>query len=188
MKLVGTADLAIRLTEALRAADNNPEADKITASWLKAQPGRSSLLELSGGIGAGEEGLRYCIPPIQDFAAINPNDAIALNNLAWVSRQLKDPKALEYAEKANELAPDNAGILDTLTELLLDTGEVSAQSNCSKGRLRLPQTMPTFGLNLARALIQDGNKESAKKELRILAKLGLKYPNQATVAKLMEGL
>ena len=34
LKLVGTADLAIRLTEALRAADNNPKADKITAPWL----------------------------------------------------------------------------------------------------------------------------------------------------------
>jgi len=47
---------------------------------------------------------------------------------------------------------------------------------------------PDIRLNLARALIQDGKKESAKKELSILAKLDLKYPNRATVARLMQGL
>jgi len=118
----------------------------------------------------------------------NPNDAIALNNLAWVSRQLKDPKALEYAEKANELAPDNAGILDTLTELLLDAGEVKRAIESQQRAVALAPDNADLRLNLARAFIQDGNKESAKRELRMLAKLGPGYPNQTTVAKLMQGL
>jgi tetratricopeptide (TPR) repeat protein len=37
-----------------------------------------------------------------------------LNNMAWVAGQLKDPKAIEYAEKANKLAPDQPALLDTL--------------------------------------------------------------------------
>ena len=54
---------------------------------------------------------------------IQPNDALALNNLAWVAGQLKDPKAIEYAEKADKLAPNNPAILDTLGMLLVEKGD-----------------------------------------------------------------
>jgi predicted Zn-dependent protease len=117
-----------------------------------------------------------------------PEDALALNNLAWVSHQLKDPKALEYAEKANQLAPDNAAILDTLGELLLEKGDVKRAVEMHQKAVELAPDSAALRMNLARALIKDGQKEPAKKELGILEKLGDKYPNQATVAKMMQGL
>ena len=72
LKLVGTADLAIRLTEALRAADNNPEADKITASWLKEHPGDRAFLSYLAESAQAKKDLRRRIPPIQDFVASKP--------------------------------------------------------------------------------------------------------------------
>jgi len=188
LKLVGTPDLAIRLTEALRAADNNTEADKVTASWLKEHPGDRAFLSYLAETAQAKKDFAAASRLYKTLLHSNPNDAIALNNLAWVSRQLKDPKALEYAEKANELAPDNAGILDTLTELLLDAGEVKRAIESQQRAVALAPDNADLRLNLARAFIQNGNKESAKRELRMLAKLGPGYPNQTTVAKLMQGL
>ena len=43
-----------------------------------------------------------------------PDNPLVLNNLAWVAHELKQPNALEYAERANEMAPDNPAIMDTL--------------------------------------------------------------------------
>ncbi len=50
---------------------------------------------------------------------------MALNNLAWVAGQLKDPKALEYAERADKLAPGNPAILDTYGMLLVEKGDIA---------------------------------------------------------------
>ena len=47
---------------------------------------------------------------------------------------------------------------------------------------------PGIRLNLARALIKDGQKDAAKKELEIIAKLGDSFPAQAEVTTLMQGL
>ena len=44
----------------------------------------------------------------------NPNDPIALNNMAWIVKE-KDPTlALEYAKRALALAPKSAEVMDTL--------------------------------------------------------------------------
>jgi Flp pilus assembly protein TadD len=51
-----------------------------------------------------------------------PENPTVLNNMAWVAGQLKDPKAVEYAEKANKLAPDQPALLDTLAVLLVGQG------------------------------------------------------------------
>jgi predicted Zn-dependent protease len=55
-----------------------------------------------------------------------------LNNLAWVAGQMKDPKAIEYAEKANKLAPNQPALMDTLAVLLMDKGDTHARWNCSR--------------------------------------------------------
>ena len=45
-----------------------------------------------------------------DQRADNP---IAMNNLAWLLRERDQERAVSLAKQANEMAPDNAAILDT---------------------------------------------------------------------------
>ena len=188
LKVIGTADLAIRLTAALRESGNAAEADKITASWLKEHPADRAFPSYLAETALAKKDYAGAARLYRTLVQSNPKDAASLNNLAWVSGQLKDPKALEYAEKANELAPDNAGILDTLSELLLDKGSVKRAVELQQRAVALAPDNAGLRMNLARALIKDGQKEAAKKELTLLAKLGDRYPNQATVAKMMQGL
>jgi tetratricopeptide (TPR) repeat protein len=119
---------------------------------------------------------------------LQPNDPSALNNLAYVAGQLKDPKALEYAEKADKLAPNNAAILDTLGVLLVEKGDVKRGVEALQRAALLAPTSADVRLNLARALVRDGQREAAKKELDGLAKLGDQFPGQAEVTKLLKGL
>ena len=49
----------------------------------------------------------------------------ALNNLAWLYYERKDPRALEIAKKAYELAPNSAPIADTYGWILVEKGEIA---------------------------------------------------------------
>jgi tetratricopeptide (TPR) repeat protein len=55
-----------------------------------------------------------------------PNSAAALNNLAWIYYEQKNPQAQQLAQRAYQLAPKNAAILDTYGWILVETGDVAA--------------------------------------------------------------
>ena len=119
---------------------------------------------------------------------LRPDDALALNNLAWASGELKDPKAIEYAREADRLVPNNPAILDTLGVLLVANGQTKQGIESLQKATSLAPDTPAIRLNLARALLKDGQKEAAKKELATLAQLGDKFPAQPEVTKLMKDL
>ena len=50
--------------------------------------------------------------------ALLANNIEALNNTAWLYGESNDPRALPLAEKAAQLAPQNAAVLDTYGWLL----------------------------------------------------------------------
>jgi Flp pilus assembly protein TadD len=117
-----------------------------------------------------------------------PDNPSILNNLAWASAQLQDPKAIEYAERAHKLAPDNPAIMDTLGVLLIEKGETARSLELLRKATAMAPQSPGIRLNLAKALIKAGQKEAARKELDELSKLGAKYSRQAEVAQLRAGL
>ncbi|MCB1966563.1 MAG: tetratricopeptide repeat protein, partial [Candidatus Accumulibacter sp.] len=111
-----------------------------------------------------------------------------LNNLAWVAAQQKDPKAMEYAEKANKLAPNQAPLMDTLGVLLVDQGDKARGLGLLKEAVALAPQAGQIRLNYAKALIKAGQKSEARKELEQLAGMGDRFAAQAEVAELLKGL
>jgi cytochrome c-type biogenesis protein CcmH/NrfG len=95
---------------------------------------------------------------------------------------------VEYAEKANKLAPDQPGILDTLGTLLVEKGDTARGIELLQKATKLAPADPSIRLSLARALISTGQKDAAKKELEELAKLGDTFKSQADVEQLMKGI
>ena len=89
---------------------------------MDARPSEGRRVPFPGGTGDAHKedaaAIRYT-----SRSLVEPGDALLLNNLAWVAGQVNDPKALEYAERADKLAQDNPGILDTLGVLLVDKGD-----------------------------------------------------------------
>ncbi|HRF10518.1 MAG: tetratricopeptide repeat protein [Candidatus Accumulibacter phosphatis] len=188
LKEAPSADLAVKLHTALLAGGNTAEADKFAETWLKEHAKdnrfRLYLAEMSGArkdyAGAARQ---YRI-----LLEAQPENPVVLNNMAWVAGQLKDPKAIEYAEKANKLAPDQPALLDTLAVLLMDKGDAARALGLFKKALELAPQASQIRLNYARALIKAGKNSEARSELDQLAKLGDKFPAQAEVAQLLKGL
>jgi predicted Zn-dependent protease len=72
--------------------------------------------------------------------------------------------------------------------MLVERGDAaSGLELLKKASSKAPQN-GLIRLNLAKALVKAGNKDEAKKELEELAKLGEKFPAQAEVEKLRQGL
>jgi Flp pilus assembly protein TadD len=117
-----------------------------------------------------------------------PNNPLLLNNLAWAAGRLKDPKAVQHAEKANQVAPNEPAIMDTLGVLLTASGETTRAVDILQKASALAPGNGSIRLNLAKALIANGNRDAAKKELNELAKLGDKFPAQVEVSQLMRNL
>ena len=104
--------------------------------------------------------------------AAHPDNAALLNDLAWWSAQAKDPNALEYAERAYKIAPEQPAVLDTLSVLLVEKGDKARAIELLQKASKLAPASPAIRLNLAKALLAAGQRDAAKKELEELAKLG----------------
>ena len=182
----GTTELATRLYAALRAGGSDAEADKFAAEWLADRPKDAGFRQALAESATVRKDYPTAIRHYQSLLALQPDNPIVLNNIAWVLAQVKDPKALEYSEKANRISPNQPAIMETLGMLLLDKGDVARAMEVLQKALELaPQSAP-LKLSLARAQAKAGKTAEARKNLDELAKLGDRFPAQADVSKLLK--
>ncbi|WP_111641488.1 tetratricopeptide repeat protein [Marinimicrobium alkaliphilum] len=109
--------MAISLLNLARAV--NPEAvPGILTQWAEAEPdSRLRLLYVAGEQQRGGDE-RAAIATYEQMIERNPEDPVALNNLAWLLKDRELGRATQLAERAVTLEPDSAPILDTYGWLL----------------------------------------------------------------------
>lgn len=184
----GSSDLAIKLHAAQRMVNGPAAADKFAETWLKEQPKDAAFrLYLAEEAGVRKD-YATAAKYYRSVLELQPNAPAVLNNLAWVGGQTKDPKAIEYAEQANKLAPEQPAVMDTLAVLLVQKGDTERAMGLFKKALEKAPEAQQIRLNYARALLTSGQKSEAKKELEQIAKLGDRFPQHAEVKQLLEGL
>lgn len=188
MKRFDLPALATRTHQVLTTAGKTDAAEALAESWIKSHPKDAVVLSYLAERDLAAK--RYAAAAKRYHAALAraPDSALLLNNLAWVTHELKQPQALEYAERAHELAPDSPAIMDTLGGILVASGETERGLELLGRAAELaPQAYP-IRLNFAKALLKANRKGPARKELEALAKLDSKHPVQQEAAKLLGGL
>ena len=115
---------------------------------------------------------------------IEPENATALNNLAWILTEEGDAKGLEYAEAAHRLAPFNAGVIDTLGMAVLKSGDAKRATVLLRMASVLAPKQSDIRLHLAKALVASGDKAGARKELETLGSLDAASPIRVEADKL----
>ena len=178
------SELAIKLHRALVSAGKTAEADKAATSWLKDHPKDVAFRLYSGDLATARKDYPAAVQYYRAAVDIQPENALALNNLAWVSGRMKSPKALEYAEKANRLAPNQPAFMDTQAMLMAEHGDTAGATVLLRKALEIAPQAAAVRLNLATVLILSGRKDEARVELDALAKLGEKFPEHAEVKRL----
>lgn len=177
--------IAVKLNQALLAAGNKGEADAFAQSWIKDHPQDVDFRLHLGDRASAAKDYPAAIANYRAALEKQPNNPLILNNLAWVLGQTKNPKALEYAEAANRLAPNQPALMDTLAGLLVESGDTTRALELSERAVKMAPQVGALRLTYANALIKAGKKAEAKKELQELEKLGDKFSQQADVKQLL---
>jgi putative PEP-CTERM system TPR-repeat lipoprotein len=183
-----SADLFIKLHGALGRAEQVPEAHRMAADWLKTHPKDPAFLYYLGDLALAENDLPRAERRYRAVLDVMPEHALAMNNVAWLMARQGKPGALPLAEKANQLMPNRAPLLDTLATVLEAESQLPQAIDAQKRAIALAPKDPTLNLRLAKLYIKSGDKAGARAELDGLAKLGDRFAGQAEVATLLKAL
>lgn len=179
---------AQRLHQALLRAGQAGEAEALARGWLKAHPGDTAFLHHLGDQALAQGDWPAARAHFEALLKLQPGQASALNNLAWVLLQQGQPGATAMAEQAVRAAPDEPGVLDTLAQALARDGQAAQAMAWSRRAVLLAPEHPDLRLTLAKLLVQAGQKREAKAELDRLSLLADKFARQAEVASLLQSL
>ncbi|MFL6698561.1 MAG: XrtA/PEP-CTERM system TPR-repeat protein PrsT [Vitreoscilla sp.] len=183
-----SAELAVKLHSVLLASGADAQAQAFETGWRKDHPDDSIFVFHVGDAALARKDYASAESAYAAVLKVQPANAAAYNNLAWVASLQNKPSALAYAEKANELAPNQPAFMDTLASILGATGQVDKALVLQKKVVAMVPANNGFKLDLARLYVKAGNKTDARAELDELAALGKKFPGQAEVVSLRKSL
>jgi tetratricopeptide (TPR) repeat protein len=108
----------------LRTSDP-AEAEAFTKDWATQLPGDNELLLVKAIQAQNSPNPESAIRLYQQLLEADPENATALNNLAWLYLSQADSgdKALQLARMAQQIRPGDPAILDTLGMVLLSQGD-----------------------------------------------------------------
>ena len=118
----------------------------------------------------------------------NDQDVLALNNLAMLLRGEDQPRALELARKANELAPKSPALMDTLALLLMDSGDLAQARELLEEAVEAAPKATVLQLHLAQVQAKAGDQDAARASLKKLLDTDATFPERAAAEALLASL
>ncbi|MEW6676955.1 MAG: XrtA/PEP-CTERM system TPR-repeat protein PrsT [Pseudomonadota bacterium] len=161
-----TGPNTLALFQAHQAKGEHQAAIDLMKGWVGKNPrdvaAESALAEAY--LRAGQ--LQSARSTYETYLQKQSRDAGALNNLANILHQLKDPKALDVARQAYSLAPDNPNVSDTLGWILVNKGLAQEALPYLRDASLRAAGNRAIRYHLGAALHQMGRKAEARKELQ----------------------
>lgn len=183
-----STDTFQRLYQALGNQEGGKPASLIAAQWLKTNPKDARAHRVVADNLARNGNFAAAKSAYTALLKIAPEDSLALNNLANVLLQLKDPEAVKVAERAVAKSPGSANAGDTLGWALLQNGQVERALKVLKDARQRDPASAEIRYHLAAALAQTGNKKEAREELDLALKDGRPFEGSAAAADLRKTL
>ena len=185
-----SADLLLRLAETQRRkGDVNAAIETFRLASQAAPADPRPLLQL--GLLMDGTGRRDQAKPIyEQILKIQPDHPIALNNLAFIKAEEGQDldEALTMAQRARQGLPNSPDVMDTL-------GWIYLKKNLSDDAIRTFKQLVTSAPNSASyhyhygmALLQKGDKPSAKKELETAIRFNPSKDDSAKIRQLLASM
>ncbi|MCQ9374463.1 PEP-CTERM system TPR-repeat protein PrsT [Methyloversatilis sp. XJ19-13] len=169
------AELAGRLYQAHVRSGNKTQARASIEELVRKHPHDNAMKLLLSQVQIEAGQLREAKATLETVLKAGES-APVLNNLANVQWQLKDPRALQTAERAFKLAPGEPVVLDTLGWMLVQQGQMDAGlQHLREARLRDPAN-PEIRYHLGWALAKSGRSAEARQELDAALQPGVAFP------------
>ncbi|MCP4043864.1 MAG: tetratricopeptide repeat protein, partial [Gammaproteobacteria bacterium] len=169
-ELGDSTEVTIKLYSAYRSMEEDTQGIELLKNRLKDNP-RDQGARLALATGHQETGkLDAAMTEYRKILDVNPNNPVALNNLAWLYHERNDKKALEIAELAHQAAPENGPILDTVGWLRFHNGKLEQALKALEKAVDKTPDNPEIRYHLAAALAKAGDKSQAKAALETALK------------------
>lgn len=179
--------LLIGEASALRAGGKPEEATQLLRDWVAKQPD-PAIAQTLASMDIQDGKLDLAEQNLTSVLAIRPNDAAALNNLAWIYSQRGDKRAHALANKAYLLSP-SPQTADTLGWIMVNEG---GQTETAAALLRsaaqqLPGD-PGIHYHLAVALRDVGDRAGALTVVTSVVDKAGNFPERDAALKLQTEL
>ena len=183
-----TSLIFMKLHGTLLLAGRADDADRRAVDWLREHPDDVEARRYIGDSFLRRGKNREAINQYQLVLKRDARDVLALNNLAVLYQQVRDPRAIETAERALKLRPDSPAVLDTTGWLLVEKGTLARGLDLLRQARKLAPDDSGVTYHYAAALAKSGDKTSARRELEPLLKSGKDFPEKAVAERLLRGL
>lgn len=178
------AALLLKLLATLDAAGQRARAIALAEPWLQAHPDAVRVGLAVGDLHARAGETELAALRYRQVLRSDPENLLALNNLAVVLTDTDAAAAVTLAERVYAKAPREPQVLDTYGAALLAVGDAKRASELLDEAFSLSQgAEPSIGLNLARALAANGEPKRAREVLQLL--LQQRFPQRDEVEALL---
>lgn len=180
--------LLMKLYQGLKQTGQNEKAFGLLSQWSKKHPKDMVPIAALAEELLQQGKLKEAQKHYEFLLAQYPNEPQFLNNLAYIYFTSGNGKALSYAEKAQQLAPDQASSNDTLGWILVNTGKAEQGLHYLRSAHSRMSQNPEIRYHIAVALDKLGRKEEAKQELEQALKLETTFIGIEQAKALLEKL
>ena len=178
--------LAMRLHGLQVMAERNADADLFATEWLKSNPADADFISHLGSIALQRGTFAAAEARYRKAVELRPDDAVALNNLAYSLVRQGKPEGLQFARKANELRPGQPALMDTLAQALREDKALPEAIEWQQKAVTASNGEPRYRMRLAEMLIASGNPAKAREELKVLEALGENFAQRDKVMELLK--
>jgi predicted Zn-dependent protease len=181
----------IKLASAYSKEKQHDKAIAVLSDYIKSAPEdqNTKLLLAQEYQNAGQ--ITKAKQMMDQLLSQQPDNAVILNNAAWMYYQQKDLKAIEYAERAHELRPDTGPITDTLGWILLQNendSQLRRAVGLLKDAVKQSPNVPEIKYHLAVGLVRAGDKSQAKDLLNEVISSNNNFSDLPKAKELLESL
>jgi putative PEP-CTERM system TPR-repeat lipoprotein len=188
LQLNRNGETAALLHGAYLRLNRKDDAARFASEWLREKPKDAVFRYHLGDVALAQDDAAGAEKHYRSVLELQPNNPLALNNVAWLLVRSGRPGAVAMAERATKLMPGNPALLDTLAGALAADNQMAKAIEIQKQAVNQSQGNPSLRLGLAKMLLKFEATSQAKSELESLAKLGDAFASQAEVTALLKGL
>jgi tetratricopeptide (TPR) repeat protein len=130
------------------------EAEQFAQRWMAEHPQDAVFPFYLADRALAEKDLATAEARYRKVIELQPNNALALNNVAWLLVQQAKPGAVEFAEKANKLLPGRPPLMDTLATALAAEKQLPRALELQKQAVEKRARRRVLRMNLAKLYMQ----------------------------------
>jgi putative PEP-CTERM system TPR-repeat lipoprotein len=167
-KISKDGKMLLKIHQSLLQAGKLQEAEARLVQWLQEHPTDLATRLYFAGTKLSQKQYKLAMLEYEKVIQQDPNNVIALNDMAWSCQQEKDGRARSFAERAFALDAGNPAVLDTLGWILLEHGDTARAVSLLQKASALAPMASEIRYHLGMGLAKAGDRRGARTQFEQL--------------------